>query len=736
MPGYYNARDAEYVPGESACVHFTTLHTQPWRPLPEWFVYDRNPTGSLWFELEREADEAAFMPVSALRPSSAWPDAALRLSARSDGPELRELLGVHEENAPSRARRTVTGVLEQVPDPDLPWVLARLFARTRDLVIRVEEPILIRSGAPRRSLHFWTQQLQLAERSHPETRWRFERRVGMKRRVIAGGSLRDGPVALLSRPSIRARSKAEAIGTMLARKTGRDLIRIGMPRNLLGGAWRAVTGRGVFDLQEPPAVLIASGALATRAARRAAARSSEPPALVLIGRHVGRVPEHGGVAISMLHHRLPPHPRRITTLLGFGHRDDWRPAADPGAWKHWLDRDRRCALLVGRHPAGAWSASESRKLTEQALAWAERRGARLLIVTTSDSRSAAETARDHAGERADVYAWDADEGANPYGLALHSAHALLVAGGSPGVLQDALASARPVYLVPDPTRPGPLQRLAARIAARAFRPSYNKRGSVRPQQGVAYLCARLVERGWVVPPTGLTDWQRTLVERGLAAWIGLRSGAGVDRTAARCGGRARRHALSLGMSGARPRIDRLSRRRITSGLIIFCLLGAIGTGAAFASEIYRCEGADSIVFSDVPCSQSAEIHQPRNGISVVNAADDLASVSERNRTFIDERRMRIAERRAQAETARQRAEHAQRTASTARHQEQRALLWSRDRFGPALHRAPASGATSSRTRALQRRDPADDSVRDRRRSLLSRSGGNGPILVPHRIRYQ
>jgi len=88
------------------------------------------------------------------------------------------------------------------------------------------------------------------------------------------------------------------------------------------------------------------------------------------------------------------------------------------------------------------------------------------------------------------------------------------------VLQDALASARPVYLVPDPARPGALQRLAARIAARAFRPSYNQRGSVRPQQGLTYLCARLVERGWVVPPTGLTDWQRTLVDRGLGAWIG------------------------------------------------------------------------------------------------------------------------------------------------------------------------------------------------------------------------
>ena len=278
-----------------------------------------------------------------------------------------------------------------------------------------------------------------------------------------------------------------------------------------------------------------------RAARRAAERCEIPPALVLIGRHAGPVPEHGGVAISMEHHDLPPHPRRITTLVGFGHRDDWRPAIDPAAWSDWLDRPRRCALLLGRNPARRpWRDDELSELLDRALEWSERRNARLLIVTTSDSIEAGrwfsenvvdrssdceDSGSDNRGadgsnHRADVYAWSPDDNRNPYSLALEHAGSLLVAGASPGVLQDALASPRPVYLVPDTQRPGLRARIAARIADRAFRPSYNKRGSIRPQQGPTYLCARLVERGWVVPPTGLQAWQRRLVERGLAAWIG------------------------------------------------------------------------------------------------------------------------------------------------------------------------------------------------------------------------
>ena len=520
MDGRYNARDKEYVPGESACVHFTTLHTQPWRPFPEWFVYQDNPTGSLWFDLEREADNAHFLPVSAMRPSAGWPDTALALSARRDGPEITALLGARPDPDQHARTRSIAGLLENVPDADLPWVLDRLFSLSDELEIELHEPIWIRRGRPRRSLHFWIEQLHLAERLNPGTNWRLTRRVGTSRRVLRGGPLPPGPIAVLAGPRARVRSKAEAVGTELARATGRELVRTGMPGGQIAAFFRAVNARKLLDPHNPPAILVASGTLATRAARRAAARSLQPPALVLIGRHAGSVPEHAGVAVSMQHHGLPPHPHRVTSLLGFGHRDEWQPTVESGKWQAWLQRPRKSALIIGRNPRGNWTIAECQSLLAEAVEWARRRNSRLLIVTTRHSADAGDWLRKHAGDDADVYSWQREDNHNPYGLALEHAGALLIAGGTPGVLQDALASPKPVYLVPWLGRSGAWRRFSAKVAERAFRPSYNKRGSIRPQQGITYICARLVERGWILPPSGLSDWQSELVDRGLAEWIG------------------------------------------------------------------------------------------------------------------------------------------------------------------------------------------------------------------------
>ena len=57
----WNARDWEYVPGKSKLLHYSTLHTQPWKPFPKMLRYRANPDGEVWFALERSADAAGFM---------------------------------------------------------------------------------------------------------------------------------------------------------------------------------------------------------------------------------------------------------------------------------------------------------------------------------------------------------------------------------------------------------------------------------------------------------------------------------------------------------------------------------------------------------------------------------------------------------------------------------------------------------------------------------------------------
>jgi len=519
MPGSYNARDKEYEPGESACVHFTTLHTQPWRPFPEWFVYDTNPTGDLWFALEREADAERFLPVSSKRPSSGWPDLALKLTARDDGPELAALLGPDDDRVERAEHRRIEGLLERVPDGDLPWVLDRLFRTTRELEVEVREPIWIRGERARRSEHFWIEQFELASRLNPETRWRLVRRSGFRRRVLQGGPAGDGPVLLLSSRRARPVRKAEALGDALARTTGRDLQRAAAP-GPLGTLLARRFGRGALRAEfERAAVVIASGGPSCRTARALAARCDSPPALVLIGQRAGGVPEHGGMVVSMRHHGLPPHPNRIEMLVGFGHPETFRPTGKADAWQDWLSAPRRAALLVGEHPEGQWPGAELDDLADRALDWADRRDSRLLVVVPDGVGRAGVALSRLLDGKADVYAGPADADECPYGLALERSGALLVAGSGAGLLEDALGAHKPLYFWPLTSASSLLDRWAARIAERAFRPSYNKRGSVRPQQGLTYLCARWIERGWVLPPTGPDAWQQTIVERGLAAWI-------------------------------------------------------------------------------------------------------------------------------------------------------------------------------------------------------------------------
>jgi len=56
----WHARDFDYVPGYSKCLHFTTIHEQPWHPFPDVFVYMPSPVHDIWHDMEREADSQEY----------------------------------------------------------------------------------------------------------------------------------------------------------------------------------------------------------------------------------------------------------------------------------------------------------------------------------------------------------------------------------------------------------------------------------------------------------------------------------------------------------------------------------------------------------------------------------------------------------------------------------------------------------------------------------------------------
>ena len=80
LPAQWHARDTEYRPGFTTCLHYTALNLQPWHPTPEQYSYHPHPLGELWRDLEREADAAGYEIFSAAAPSPAYGDAAARLA--------------------------------------------------------------------------------------------------------------------------------------------------------------------------------------------------------------------------------------------------------------------------------------------------------------------------------------------------------------------------------------------------------------------------------------------------------------------------------------------------------------------------------------------------------------------------------------------------------------------------------------------------------------------------------
>ena len=221
----WNARDGEYVAGRSRLLHYTALHTQPWRPFPRQFAYQTSKEGSLWHDLERSANEAGFEIFTAGRPTShlltlndwirrayedapapppAPPAAYLRdeLSGPFDAAKGTTLqVGMDESQRlaadvafvavtelshhawpPRRHERVLClDTLEYLPDEDIPWVAARLFeAAELSVCVTVQEP-----GTPRligarqritarpRGDGWWTEIMERVARRFPQVHWKL-----------------------------------------------------------------------------------------------------------------------------------------------------------------------------------------------------------------------------------------------------------------------------------------------------------------------------------------------------------------------------------------------------------------------------------------------------------------------------------------------------------------------------------------------------------------------------------
>jgi len=596
----WNARDEEYREGESKCIHYTTIHTQPWQPFPQAFVYQRNRVGHVWLDAEREADLARFRLFTFDRPSQGLQRVceAIRTrhpdfrphgskAGRADSPAvlaLTERTGARsvlefgmllspgrdsnvEQISARRARSTVTvydpterdapapaagfdGVvctdaLELLNDDDVSWVLEELFSRARQFAyVTVRQArtfnVLAMLGRNRRSTRapaWWFEKLQETGRRYPHVHWQLDLTIengtgGSAEYRRSGGRLLDGPPKVWVLLDHKPGHTTQSVG--LARALGWPFETKEVPFHLLNLATDRLLGPPVFDpggrraslLRPPwPDLIVSTGWRTAPISRWIAERSHGATRVIQLGRKGGDVAKHYDAVVTCSHLRLPPDRRRVETLAPINRvtRSELERAA--AQWPD-LFRDESAphvVLLVGgRSALHRVDAATAARMGEEVGKWAAAAGGTVAAITSRRTGADVEAAleRGLAGNGR-VVRWATVAGNNPYLGYLAHADVIVATGDSESMLAEAAATGRPVYVYPVPSRPaGPWRRLQQLVAKIADSRPRKVKGTVRPQQGREYLCARLIESGLVRPPRDVDAMCELMVERGVARRFG------------------------------------------------------------------------------------------------------------------------------------------------------------------------------------------------------------------------
>lgn len=570
----WNARDAEYVPGQSHLVHYTTIHSQPWRPTPQDFVYRDNPAGGIWANIEREADAAGFQVFGPHHPT---PDFAARASGRrferptprrlADfkrliedaqastvayyGYDLVENLGGvgqipiqvdrPEALADGAQREPVDVViadgLAQLPDPDVAWVLDALFAQARQAIaVAVTMDDSVHRSTPADEI-WWYQQLEAAGRRTPTRHWRLvvrKPRLGRAPKAWrwSGGALLNSQPEVWALLHYKTGHRSQTLGLTEAlgwSSVHKDIVRAplrygaAMCRDALGIGSPSWPG----ELRAPwPDVVVASGWLPAVAARAIQSRSHGSTRLVLMGRRGGRIGETQDIAVVCKHFELPPNPRQIETVLPPNKAGSGQLAAAAEQWPDLFaqgDGPKVVWLVGGDNVQHALDADTADQLARRIDAQVSEAGGELAILTSRRTREqAAEAIQAALGPNSRLVAWPSTGGAaNPYLGYLASADIIVVTGESESMIAEAVATGKPVYIAPLPeASPNLRRRVADWVVTQASHDRFNARGSRRPQEGLQYCCARLIERRIFVPRRNMAVLHEELVEYGVARMLG------------------------------------------------------------------------------------------------------------------------------------------------------------------------------------------------------------------------
>ncbi len=516
----WNARDDEAVCADARLIHFTTLHTQPWRPFPEQFAYQPNPVGEIWHSLEADADARGYLARTREHPSDRYAEWLRGWAASGAG------AGEFTPPAPGSPRAAPVPELRAgpwlagAPDDDVDWLLTELCAGGRERVV------LALPEASRRERERWEERLARAARAHAGLS--TELTFGLAQRSGGAWSCPTPPrvwVLRDDRPgnATQALGLAEALAWSYEVKHLRCRAAARLHNRWLGASLLGIDRDARAALEPPwPDLVIAAGRRTAPVAQWIREQSLGRARIVALGRKAGDDAERFDRVVTPSYARLFAHPHRIETggPLHRVTRDALAKAAE-----EWADRlgdapAPRIAVLVGG-TSGQYrlGPAEAGRLAAACAQLARACGGSLFATTSRRLGAAATDAFCSAvGEIHFLHRWTPDDPSNPYlGLLAH-ADAFVITGDSESMLAEATSLGRPVAIYPLPVRASFRWLSAFRewVWRRATAKPLGPRGTPRPQRGLERWCGKAIERGYVRPTRDLDRLHGALFERGSA----------------------------------------------------------------------------------------------------------------------------------------------------------------------------------------------------------------------------
>jgi uncharacterized protein len=600
----WNARDEEYRPGHSKVLHYTTLHTQPWHPFPEQFVYQNSPESDVWIKLEELANQAGYQLFSRNQPSTRFNDLKTQAISRStDFPawpliqNIQDLTSIDEHisgrktqtcvwchlgqvkdssqanNLPLRPQEALAvipydlrrpmpdslpaqafdivysaGELQRIPEEDIPWVLDEIFRLSKSLVYVEISPEEIRSSFPgkkrapilQNNFEWWLSHFHATSRRYPNIHWKLvfdDRQLRGTKRPLSrcGGHWIGQPprIWVLSDGKVGHTTQAEALARLLGWWYEVKHLRFhrwNRFKKVLWGLLPPHTTGLDFSRSSPlnppwPDIVLNVGWRSVPIARWIRQQSHGYTRIVQLGRKAGFTIDLFDMAITPTYYGFPPHPRRIETATPLNQltehnldaiRRQW-PALFRNSPRPWI-----ALILGGPTTVFSFPTDMASRLARQAKDLAKQCGGTLFAVTSPRTgESIAQAVESILQPEYFLHRWTPGQTENPYLSYLTGADVILVTGDSESMLAEAASLSKPMYIIPLPDKPQTgMARLNDWIIKSAYNRPLNKRGTVRPQQGLERFCARLLRAGFVQPQRDLTILHESLIQKGIARRFG------------------------------------------------------------------------------------------------------------------------------------------------------------------------------------------------------------------------